>query len=43
MPICLYGSLLTVHDTNKKEVTYIEQMGLEISRDKNYEKDKDMI
>lgn len=42
MPICLYGSLVTVRDS-KKELTYIEQLGFEISRDKNFEKDKNLI
>lgn len=41
MPICLYGSLITVKD--KKELTYIEQLGFEISRDKNFEKDQKLI
>jgi hypothetical protein len=42
MPICLYGSLVGVRDS-KRELTYIEQIGLEISRDKNFEKDKQLI
>lgn len=42
MPICLYGSLITIKDS-KKELTYLEQIGFEISRDKNFEKDKQLI
>ena len=42
IPICLYGSLITIRDS-KRELTYLEQLGLEISRDKNFEKDKGLI
>ena len=35
IPISIYGSLVTIRDS-KKELTYIEQLGLEISRDKNF-------
>lgn len=35
IPICLYGSLITVKDS-KKELSYLEQIGFEISRDKNF-------
>ena len=28
IPICLFGSLLTVKNTNKQEISYLEQMGL---------------
>lgn len=42
MPICLYGSLVSVRD-GKRELTYIEQLGFEISRDKNFEKDNRLI
>jgi hypothetical protein len=42
IPICLYGSLITIRDS-KKELSYIEQLGFEISRDKNFEKDSKFI
>lgn len=42
MPICLYGSLVSIKD-GKRELTYIEQLGFEISRDKNFEKDNRLI
>jgi len=35
IPICLYGSLIIVRDS-KKELSYVEQLGFEISRDKNF-------
>jgi len=41
-PICMYGSLITVHE-NKKELSFVEQLGFEISRDKNFEKDSKLI
>lgn len=42
IPICMYGSMLTVRDS-KRELSYIEQLGFEISRDKNFEKDAKLI
>jgi hypothetical protein len=42
IPICMYGSLITVHE-NKKELSFVEQLGFEISRDKNFEKDSKLI
>lgn len=35
IPICLYGSLITVKDS-KRELSYLEQLGFEITRDKNF-------
>ena len=42
IPICMYGSIITVRDS-RHELTYLEQMGFEISRDKNFEKDNKLI
>lgn len=42
IPICMYGSIVAVRDS-KKELTYIEQLGFEISRDKNFEREKGLI
>jgi hypothetical protein len=42
MPICLYGSLIAIKDS-KRELTYLEQIGFEVSRDKNFEKDNKLI
>lgn len=42
IPICLYGSLITIKDS-KRELSYIEQLGFEISRDKNFEKGNELI
>jgi len=42
VPMCMYGSLITVKDS-KSELSYIEQLGFEISRDKNFEKEMKLI
>ena len=42
IPICMYGSIISVRDS-KKEQNYIEQLGFEVSRDKNFEREKGLI